>query len=141
MRRSFRVATVFTGVAAVAGGFGPTALAAAASRSGSITNVVCGANNGGLSTWVHMYYPNDDHPAECVGGEGWTTANATIASLCPGNNFGDLFGSIGTRKSSLAFYASEGRHTVEALTGVNNAYFRISRIAISSWSGEAQCLG
>jgi hypothetical protein len=139
MRRSFRVATVFTGVAAVAGGFGPTALAAAASRSGSITNVVCGANNGGLSTWVHMYYPNDDHPAECFGNRGTTPAKVTIDQLCPGNNSGSLLGSVGTFHDVISFHPGQGRHSDPYWDHVVSAYFRISKVHISGWSGDAKC--
>jgi hypothetical protein len=139
MRRSFRVATVFTGVAAVAGGFGPTALAAAATRSGSITNVVCGANNGGLSTWVHMYYPNDDHPAECFGNRGTTPAEVTISQLCPGNNRGYLQGSVATFHGVISFHPGQGRHSDPYWDHALSAYFRVSIVHISGWSGDAKC--
>jgi hypothetical protein len=140
MRRSFKVATVFTGVAAITGGLGPTALAATA-RIGSITNVPCGANNDGISTWVHMYYPNDDHPAECFGNWGSTPAKVTIASLCPGNNNGSLTGSVATFADVITFHAGEGRHSDPYYDHVFSAYFRISKVDISGWTGDAKCLG
>jgi hypothetical protein len=72
MRRSFKLATVFTGAAALAGGYGPTALAATTQATEVHPDIgparECLANNGGVSNWVHLYYPNDDHPAMCIGG-------------------------------------------------------------------------
>jgi hypothetical protein len=138
MRRSFRVATAFTGVAAIAGGFGPTA-AAALPRSGSIRNVECLANNGGVSTWVHLYYPNNDHPAECFGGRGNTPAKVTIASLCPGNNNGSLNGSVATFPDVIAFHAGERRHAISWYDHIFSAYFRISDVYISGWTGHSKC--
>jgi hypothetical protein len=88
MRRSFKVATVFTGAAALAGEYGPTALAATTAVHPDFTVQECGANDDGVSNWVHLYYPADDHPAECIGGAtSYHSERGTIASFCPGNNF------------------------------------------------------
>jgi cell division inhibitor SepF len=136
MRRSFKVATVFTGVAALAGGgYGPTALAATTRANvvqPEMTNKECAANNDGVSNWVHLYYPNDDHPAECFGGEGYKPANVTIASFCPGNNSGYLSGSLSGYPDSqpLHFYAGSGRNPLN---------FHITGITITHDVGEAKC--
>jgi hypothetical protein len=132
MRRSFKLATAFTGVAALSGGYGPTALAAttpAAAVHPDIGNRVCGANNGGVSNWVHLYYPNNNHPAECFGGAGGTPVNATIASFCPGNNNGDFLadGIV----SPVTFHHSSGRNNIGTM--------HISYLYISNWSGHAKC--
>ena len=140
MRRSFRAATVFTGTAAIAGGFGPTALAATARPAfNSITNVVCGANNGGLSHWVHLFYPNNDHPAECFGREGDVPAKATIASLCPGNNNGSIAGSVDTFPDAIPLTAGAGRHPISHFDHILSFYWHLSRIYIGSWTGTAKC--
>lgn len=140
MRRSFRVATVFTGVAAVAGGFGPAALAATAQTTAiDIANQECGANTGGVSNWVHLYYPNNDHPAECFHDKGNVAAKATIASFCPGNNSGSLRGtSASGAKSSFSFAAGEGRHPISSFEQYGG-YFHVTGIAITGWTGDAKC--
>jgi hypothetical protein len=125
MRRSFRVATVFTGVAAVAGGFGPTALAATAKTTAipaTPTNQICGANDDGVSHWLHLFYPNDDHPAECFHGTGTVAATGTIHSFCPGSasgyisghstTFGNPYASpFNARTSRTGFYTRYGSAT------------------------------
>jgi hypothetical protein len=143
MRRSFRAATVFTGAAALAGGFGPMALAATTQATTTVHPDIgpwreCGANNGGVSNWVHLYYPNNDHPAECIGGAGSTGGNATIASFCPGNNHGLIMGSVDGVYSPFPFYASQGRHPVEYFDGYAGNY-HVTGILIENWSGHARC--
>src|ERR1700691_3917902 len=92
MRRSFRVATVFTGMAAITVGFGPAAFAAenAAAVDGP---ELCGANTGGISHWLHLFYPNDDHAAECLRtGASPIAATGTITAICPGSTSGFVAG-------------------------------------------------
>jgi len=143
MRRSFKVATVFTGAAALAGGFGPTALAATAQPAAvhpDYTAKECGPNNGGVSHWVHLYYPNDDHPAECIAGPASNhTVNATVASFCPGNNVGHFYGSANGHKVASPFYFSsnEGRHSMNWWTGFPE--FHISKITMASAFLNAKC--
>lgn len=134
MKRSFRVATVFTGVAALAGGFGPQAFAVTAgplSRTGSIRNQVCGANNNNVSHWVHLYYVHNDHPAECFGFRGKTTASATIASQCAGNNNGNL--TINSFPFNEHLSAGAGR------SGAFNGAAHVTAVSITGWSGSARC--
>jgi hypothetical protein len=140
MRRSFKVATVFTGVAAVTGGFGPAALAAQATAiQPDIAHQECGANNGGVSNWVHLYYPNDDHPAECFHDKGNVAAAGTIASFCPGNNIGSLRGTAdGGRNASFSFSTGEGRHPVSSFEQYGGN-FTLTGISIRGWTGGAKC--
>jgi hypothetical protein len=95
MRRSFRVATVFTGAAAITAGFGPVAFAAEnATPAGVNGPEVCGANTGGISHWLHLFYPNDDHAAECVRtpASDPIPAKGTITAFCAGSTSGYLYG-------------------------------------------------
>jgi hypothetical protein len=137
MRKSFKVATVFTGVATIAGGYGPTAFAATTRANvvqpDTIRNQECLANNGGISNWVHLYYPNNDHPAECFHGAGYTPANATIASFCPGNNSGSISGSLSGHPDPqpLKFTAGSGRN--------NLGSFHLKGITIKHWVGNGKC--
>jgi hypothetical protein len=130
MKRSFKAATVFAGVGAMTGAFAPAAFANTAHVP---TVKECGANNGGVSTWVHLYYPNDDHPAECAGGSGITNAGATIASFCPGNNYGTIFAT-----HRFDFSPKQVRAHVSRFDG-HTGYDKVSGIDISLWSGYNKC--
>jgi hypothetical protein len=94
MRRSFRVATVFAGAAAITAGFGPAAFAAENATPAAVDGPeVCGANTGGISHWLHLFYPNDDHAAECLRtGTSPITVNGTITAFCAGSTSGYLYG-------------------------------------------------
>jgi hypothetical protein len=142
MKRSFRVATAFTGAAALAGGYGPAALAATTQATAVRPDIgparVCGANNGGVSNWVHFFYPNDDHPAVCIGGGGATSVAANIGSFCPGNNSGWVRG-IHSNDSPLTFFfhAGQGRHSMAYW--IARANFYVSAMSISHWKGNDPC--
>jgi hypothetical protein len=144
MRRSFKVATVFTGAAALAGGYGPAALAATTQATAvhpDVTFQECGANDDGVSNWVHLYYPADDHPAECIGGATSNHAvSATIASFCPGNNNGWFDASVDGNplSSPIYFYAGSGRHSTAWWTG-GYPEVHVYKITIKNWAGEAKC--
>jgi hypothetical protein len=120
MRRSFQVATIFTGVAALAGGFGPAAHAA--------TN--------GVSKWLHLYYPNNDHPAECFHGTGTTSADATIQAFCAGSTSGYIFGHLTASGNGFAVHYGRGstRYYISSLTGIITNW-TISKITISKMTG------
>ena len=131
MRRSFKAATIFAGVGAATGMFAPAALAApthttAAAKPDINPAKVCGANNGGVSTWVHLFYPKDDHPAECVGGKGYEPLKATIFSFCAGNNNGYLYAS-----RPFSFNYTDARAPI----GNDQVY----GITINSWYGNNKC--
>jgi len=67
-------------------------MAPAAHASTILPAVPCASNNNGISNWVHLYYPNDDHPAMCIAGQGSEPVKGTIYSVCGGNNSGVLRG-------------------------------------------------
>ena len=132
VKRSFKAATVFAGVGAATGMFAPAALAAPANTAAVAKPDIgpareCLANNGGVSTWVHLYYPNNDHPAECIGGAGTLAINATIRSFCPGNNNGFASGAV-----PISFSHSGVRGNL----GFND---HLSLIHISNWTGHNKC--
>jgi hypothetical protein len=140
MRKSFKVATVFTGVATVAVGAGTTAFATTAQHVPDFKVQRCGANNGGVSNWVHLYYPHNDHPAECIAGPAHSSpVNATVASFCPGNNRGKFWGSVNGVKvlGSFPFAPGSGRGHITDWT--ISSPFHISRITITGDSGHAKC--
>lgn len=89
MKRSLRVATIFTGTVAAATALTPAADAAAATP----TAHNCGVNQ----SWMfHMYYaPNQRHPTPaCVGsGTGlvWIGTGKQFASICGGQYSGSFF--------------------------------------------------
>jgi hypothetical protein len=142
MRGPFCVATVFTGAGRPRGRNRAAALAAPAPASAvhpDIANQICWANNGGIRNWVHLYYPGNDHSAECLHGASYRRANATNASFCPGNN-GFVSGSINGKLAPFSFLASQGRHPVSVYDdhpGTGNLH--VSAISIGNWSGGAKC--
>jgi hypothetical protein len=138
MKRSFKAATVFAGMSAMTGMFAPAALAAPTHTTAPAKPDIgpwreCGANNGGVSTWVHVYYPHDDHPAECIGGKGETAGYATMASFCPGNNNGSA---IATH--AFKFYHSSDRNPI-SLFDHGYPSDQLDGISIWSWIGHAKC--
>jgi|SRR5215472_1935317 len=93
MKRAFKVATAFTGVAACA-----TVMAPAADAG---TAVPFTANNCTLAeaNWVHLYYSvNQHHPTPaCFGNNGANrlTNNQKFSAICTGNNSGEYYSSNG----------------------------------------------
>lgn len=136
MKRSFRVATVFTGAAALAGGFGPTALAATALQP-NITNQICGANDKGVSKWLHLFYPNDDHPAECFHETGLAPAKGTIHSFCPGSTSGWISGTLTTTGDALVlvFGPTNTRFAISSIVG-SLTNFNLRKVNIDAMTGE-----
>jgi hypothetical protein len=107
MRKSFQMATVFTGAAACAAVFAPTAGAvtartAPAVRAGAATARTTAAVpatasencNAGTKTWVHVYFPAGAHHGPvCFGGRGVAgVADVTRLGVCGGNNSGYISG-------------------------------------------------
>jgi len=99
MRKSFRVATVFTGAAACAAAFAPAAGAAtpAPGTTTRITPTGITPNDctPGEWNWLHMYYTTaEKHPTPaCYGGTGVypIPGNKRFTKFCPGDNSGALF--------------------------------------------------
>ena len=88
MRKSFRVATVFTGAAA-ATVVAPIATATAAVKP-AINHQTC---NSSTKPWVHLYYTAaEKHPPVCFGNNGFYSilSGTRFVSVCPGNNIGSL---------------------------------------------------
>lgn len=110
------MATVFTGVAAITAGLGPAAFAAEQATPAGVNGPeVCGANTGGISHWLHLFYPNDDHPAECVRTPVSDTipAKGTITAYCAGSTMGVLYGTdtlYGTSVYATFSPKNTGRH-------------------------------
>jgi hypothetical protein len=136
MRRSFKLATVFTGAAALAGGYGPTAFAATtqATALGLGQWQLCGNNNNNVSHYLHIYY-STGHPPECIGGiVKHLPTNATVNAFCPGNNSGSLFGSglVGQEPGPpISFYDGEGMQRIGKT--------HISAVSIWHWTGTDKC--
>ena len=135
------MATVFTGVAAIAGGLGPTALAATTKPAVPLathTTAECGANTGGVSKWLHLFYPNNDHPAECTHGSGFEAAKGTITAYCPGNTWGTLFGRFAGSPPSVTI-------PITFTTGNNERFnfggqnFVLSGISVNDTTGNQKC--
>jgi hypothetical protein len=143
MRRRFQLATVFTGVAAVAGGAGATAFGGTAqadvNRPASVHNQICGANNGGVSKWFHVFYPNNDHPAECFHSVGVHTEKGIIHSFCGGTYTGEIFGHLTT--TGYYYHRGFGPGTTRATFSSGRGNFSLSEVALSGWSGNDKCLG
>jgi hypothetical protein len=101
MKKSFRVATVFTGAAACAAAFAPTAAAAMPETPGAtahnlaraaISGKECGSATVG---WFEMYYePSKDHGPVCLGGEGIARLDTgpVLDGFCTGATRGSLKG-------------------------------------------------
>jgi hypothetical protein len=91
MRRSFRVATAFTGVAA-ATAFTPAANAAVTHAvKPAIVEENC---NSGTRQWIHLYYPASAHHGPiCFAHPGtYPLGGNLFTSVCAGNNYGAVFG-------------------------------------------------
>lgn len=164
MRRSFQVATVFTGVAAIAGGFGPAALAATTktpdagitpTKAGptalapttknvtpaATTTTECGANTGGVSRWAHIFYPNNDHPAECIHGSGTVAATGNITAICPGAVNISVFGKLTANGDHFSLYlaaAPNTRYYISSITGYRTN-LALSKIAVHDTGGSQKC--
>lgn len=89
VKRSFKVATAFTGVAACA-----TVMAPAADAAVPLTAMNCTA---ALGHWVHLGYSKNQHHITdaCFGNNGWNylTNGQKFSSLCTGNNWGRFIAS------------------------------------------------
>lgn len=89
----------------------------------------------GKSHWVHLYYPNNDHVAECSGCTGRHSANATAASFCPGNNHDFISSTTNGKKPGFGF-SPRGVKGPVALRDGHPGDYRVASVAISGWSGS-----
>jgi hypothetical protein len=136
--RTMRVATTFTGVAACAFAFAPTAMATTAHQPQIKDNTIgplntvngsCGGAN--QSHWFHM---GTTATVTCYGNIG--TANAggyVINSFCGGNNIGYFSGKGSKGKKKVTF------GTGDFWAHVPSAPFAVSKVHISNWTGGTKC--
>jgi hypothetical protein len=103
MKRSFRVATLFTGAAAAvalspaANAVAMPGSAAQVPRGPEVTPNITPENcNSGTRQWIHLYYTAaEDHGPSCLGHPGFYKVpnhNTVFESYCPGNNSGFISG-------------------------------------------------
>jgi hypothetical protein len=135
-----RVATAFTGAAALMGAFAPGATASTrwASRG-------CA----GVKTWFHVYVPGYFpllNPV-CYGGEGHISPEISAVGFCGGNNYGYWSGwdtgpadiqyrgpnrqNFGPGKTVYWFHSNPGRFP--------NSVVVISKITITKFGGTDTC--
>jgi hypothetical protein len=134
MKRSFRVATVFTGAAACAVGLAPAAHAAPANgATAKITPRGITANDctAGERDWAHMYYTaaeNHRTPA-CFAGTGVFTipGNKRFTYFCPGNNSGYIYFKGG--RANQSFVADHNSYPLDSDI--------VSKISITQHFGTA----
>jgi hypothetical protein len=160
MRKSFQMATVFTGAAACAAAFAPTASAvtartapavragAAVARAAAAVPARTGSKdcNAGTKTWVHVYFPaGADHGPVCFGGRGAEGVNSvTLVGVCGGNNSGYIFGystdhgafwgipyGHGTGERNFSKWSAHGIHVGGDL--------RVTEVSISGFRGGDTC--
>lgn len=151
--RRLRVATVFTGAAACAVGFGPAANAqpvqaggapapgAAHHRAGLQVRPREETNcSAGKSTWFHLYNKSGlgAHYEWCVGFSGYTPLNGIVTAqgFCGGNNSGRFLGSNGVwhgfgHGTSIYFF--------KAKNGFPGSHYEVQAVSIYSWSGPDKC--
>jgi hypothetical protein len=103
MKRSFRVATVFTGAAAAVS-LTPAVNAVAMPGNAvqvpkaqeATPNITVENCNSGTRQWIHLYYTAAEHHGPvCLGHPGTYIVpnhNTVFQSFCAGNNFGRIIG-------------------------------------------------
>jgi hypothetical protein len=150
LRTSMHVVTLFTGAAALAVAFAPTANAQAAGKSAfrpaprlakdlGIRSGACS----GVPSWVHVYYSGGG--ATCFGYQGVESiiSPGAATGFCGGNNSGYLsgltesgrhlrqgFGSAAKSPSSIYYFAPPR---------FPGDVFYVSKVHISRWSGNRVC--
>jgi hypothetical protein len=137
--RTMQVTTVFTGVAAAAAAFTPTAHAATAIE----VRPGCPA---GTSHWLHLngfrvISSVSTQVYTCLGGSGTANPSFDATSFCGGNNYGYIEGHY--RQTGEYYYTKFHQGTrfaniPDAYFGSNNSLF-ITKVHISGWSGSEKC--
>jgi hypothetical protein len=149
-KKTMRVATTFTGAAACAFAFAPTAMAGAQPgvAHGGRQPLPRGNNRnvrpdkitydlscpGGTSNWVHLaYYSGGD---ACLGFTGYSALSPipVIKGWCGGNNKGVLYGisKNGARRSHPFGHG----HTYAT---IKSAPFAVTSVKMNGWSGNSKC--
>jgi len=137
MRKAFQVATVFTGAAACAAAFTPTAMAATATptktqqiNAPDIVKKNCGGGSVTRSM-VFVWANQAAHGPTCVGGSPGGPGTVSLSGnsfggFCTGNNYGWLIEN-GTRRD---FHQFSSAHSV---------HWKVGQVHISGWSGRSAC--
>jgi hypothetical protein len=148
-RRTMRVATVFTGAAALAVGGAPMAMAAAgpapALHTGGQITVVRGCIPDVDPHWVHLYgehstgpswSPFEIHSSLCFGYTGNYTPNYSFYAkyICGGNNVGWYSATIMGNGHARAKF-----HEGTTFAKVPQSVGELSVMHISGWSGSDGC--
>jgi hypothetical protein len=140
-RKSMRVATIFTGVAACV-----APMAQAAHAQVTRPDAKLGPENtriaacGGRSTWVHMGYltggtGNYTAYSSCAGFVGGAGFTVRLRGFCGGNNQGHLFGYTAT--ANLNWHYGHGNYY--ALWAPSKSWGTTSDISLSRYSGTLTC--
>ena len=131
MRKSFKVATVFTGTAAAAAAFAPAAGAATIRPATSHRNCALGV----YTTSTVLFWPTSKHHGPtCVGGANGSSptplGNNYFTYACAGNNAGFIDMTNGNTRS---YAPGTGRITINQ---------DVASVVIYSWSnaGRHRCL-
>jgi hypothetical protein len=143
--KTLRVATAFTGVAACAAAFGPTAMAATGQGATYKPDVAATTIEqkegcpGGTSDWLHL----GDGPGNtdmCYGYTGtYTNADWAETSYCGGNNYGwiDVQYPGSTGNTKITFHQGTTYAQIP-YAGINDPAI-VRSVHISGWSGSDAC--
>jgi hypothetical protein len=136
MRKSVKVAMVFTGTTAYAAAFVPAAGAATAAGAQQMVPATSHHNCalGPRTTSVVLWWPGTAHHGPtCVGGQNFqhqgTPLGTYFSYYCPGNNIGTLSWNGGD--SNIIFSLGQTKQPL------HHRY--LSQAYISSWSGHDTC--
>jgi hypothetical protein len=150
-RKSMRVATTFTGVAACAAFAAPTAMAATGTGGhqlwrNAIPHTVRPDNTtvkscvGGTSNWFHLAY-NKSHDL-CFGGKGkviFSNSQPVATSFCGGNNTGWIKGFYYTTGKSYFTYFGHGTFYAHIPNTTAADPLVLASMHISNYSGNDKC--
>lgn len=142
MKRSFRIATAFTGVATVA--LAPTAAHAAttaqharAEANGYITAFDCGPNSppDGSSQWLHLYYSKKENhsTAACVDGQ----SGSPIYTIGKGKRFAYY---CAGKYSGYLWVNGEKDHFTQGRHNLYNASVSKVQVTGSPYGQYSSCL-
>jgi hypothetical protein len=139
MKKTLRMATVFTGAAACAAAFGPTAGAATTAATagkplpGNITEQDCTAAD---AHWFHLYWPGyADHGPTCLASKGTKEVDHSFVGWCPGETYGWLrYLSINGSLYSVGFDAFGTE-----ITQPKGSTFYVISVHVSGHSGNYTC--
>jgi hypothetical protein len=156
MKRSFRVATAFTGTAAAVAAFAPAAAAATTATAKAqevkiqeakiqeikpdigVTN--CPSSPIWLTSFHFYYPPSGHHGPTCVGEAGTATLFVKYQAWCAGNNRGYFNGySAGGFGWRVTFGPGSRVYNFSSEGFKEPGPFEVTSIHISGWSGSAKC--